>query len=329
MANQNEGAVWVILADIHANYPAFEKVWEDARNEAQAIGISPDELRWISLGDVVDYGPDPVACLKWVEDHCVIKLRGNHDFECSRHPLALPEVRRVSSSYWPVTVWTRCELEQAALQHLLSEWPLIAQNVPGLPESLLAHANFSGDADQCLKFQRRPSEWVYENFIQPLQQSGARYGFIGHSHVQMIFQYVPGTKSSACTLLPDSVAYAQEWRAFPAPAGSLFLINPGSVGQPRKLDESAAPDYRAKYMLLDTRDEQPRYKFRRVAYPMEKTAEALDQNVVLPDHLADLAVGAAGERDVLLNESQIEALHRGLKSLVFRLKLSLGIEEDV
>jgi putative phosphoesterase len=59
----------LILSDIHANWPALEAVVRA-------------ESAWDALafcGDVVDYGPHPVECLRWVAEHAAYRVRGNHD----------------------------------------------------------------------------------------------------------------------------------------------------------------------------------------------------------------------------------------------------------
>ncbi|MCK4376084.1 MAG: metallophosphoesterase, partial [Candidatus Brocadiae bacterium] len=61
-----------IISDIHANYDALEAV-------AEAIeALKPDAV--ICLGDIVGYGPDPVACIDEVRARCEVALCGNHDF---------------------------------------------------------------------------------------------------------------------------------------------------------------------------------------------------------------------------------------------------------
>ena len=59
----------LILSDIHANWPALEAVIEAAGSwDAMAF-----------CGDVVDYGPHPIECLRWVAEHARYRVRGNHD----------------------------------------------------------------------------------------------------------------------------------------------------------------------------------------------------------------------------------------------------------
>jgi len=59
----------LILSDIHGNLPALEAV----------LGAEPDFDAVAFCGDVVDYGPRPVECLRWVAEHARFRVRGNHD----------------------------------------------------------------------------------------------------------------------------------------------------------------------------------------------------------------------------------------------------------
>ncbi len=62
----------LILADIHANWPALQAIRE------------PHDL-CLCLGDLVDYGPHPVPCVEWVREHSNYTIRGNHDHAVAQH----------------------------------------------------------------------------------------------------------------------------------------------------------------------------------------------------------------------------------------------------
>jgi putative phosphoesterase len=59
----------LILSDIHANLPALEAV----------LRAEPDHDEVVCCGDMVDYGPNPVECVRWVAGHAGHRVRGNHD----------------------------------------------------------------------------------------------------------------------------------------------------------------------------------------------------------------------------------------------------------
>jgi len=275
--NVSEGAVWVVLADIHANWPALQTVEADAIEEAGKIGVTEDALRYISLGDVVDYGPQPVACLEWVQSKKgrIITILGNHDLEAARFPDAYP--LEVGKNHWPLLVWTRCQLTQKQKQKL-AQWAPILTDVPGLPDFVLSHSDLGTgkhywypctDPDNVTQ--------VCERFFAPLQANGKHYGLIGHSHQQLLYWFADGH----CTLWADERRLLQAWREMPK---GYILINPGSVGQPRLVHNGDCLDPRAQYLLLDTRNGQLRYKFRRVSYSLDDTLSCFKM-VSLPNPL--------------------------------------------
>lgn len=71
----------VIISDVHANMEALE-----------ALPTTGDEL-WV-LGDLVNYGPDPVAVVDWIREHAALVIRGNHD-----HAAATGEDPRCSAPF--------------------------------------------------------------------------------------------------------------------------------------------------------------------------------------------------------------------------------------
>lgn len=278
----NSGAVWVVLADIHANLEALQAVLSDATQQAGAIGVPEAQLRYLSLGDVVDYGPNPVECLNWVEWHCDIKLRGNHDWEASRCPNAIPRVWHVARDKWPVTIWTRCQLhDDPGQRRTLHDWPARIAYHPDLSGFMLGHEDLRPyDA------QRRYSELVSktqikESLFAPLRDAGTQYGLIGHSHKPAIYYSVFNVGIEAT---PDEAEADGQWPTLPK--GKFVVLNPGGVGQPKKFDWRSPSDPRAQYLLLDTREPDIRYRFRRVDYPKEKTVEKLAR-IVLPEAIPD------------------------------------------
>ncbi len=150
MTVSDTNVIWVVLSDIHANLPALAAVCRDARKQAQAVGASADQLRYISLGDVVDYGPDPVLCLNWVLKHCTVKIRGNHDWEASKRPTDRIGTG-VKRNFWPMLIWTRFQLMEK--RQILQGWKSIyphpdLSQIPGLANFVLGHANLCGDDKQ-------------------------------------------------------------------------------------------------------------------------------------------------------------------------------------
>jgi predicted phosphodiesterase len=231
-----------IISDIHANYHALEVVL--AAIEAEA----PDEV-WC-LGDLVGYGPRPNRCTRTVAARVSICLAGNHDLAVlGTLPIEDFSLDAAASAKWSADV-----LEPDAREYLESLKPLLRR-----PDAELYHAS------------PRDPIWDYvlteEGAAESLALTTAPLVLIGHSHVPL-----------ALTLENDLVVGGV------APGGTevpledrRWLLNPGSVGQPRDGDPRAA------WLLVDF--DEKRASFRREEYPIEVTqAEILARG--LPEMLA-------------------------------------------
>lgn len=237
-----------VITDIHSNLPALEAILA-AIDERGA-----DEV-WC-LGDVVGYGADPDDCARLVKERCQICLVGNHDLAV----LGELDISSFSSAAADAVRWTR---ENAAAETL----DLLRGLRPdGLREGFgLFHASprdpvweyvlSTDQADDCMDVQPEP------------------VCLIGHSHVALYF--LRAERGSA--------------RGAQAPLGSLldlsqgtWLLNPGSVGQPRDGDPRAA------WLELDTTDRTARYH--RVDYEIDRAAGAILE-AGLPKHLAQRLYG--------------------------------------
>jgi diadenosine tetraphosphatase ApaH/serine/threonine PP2A family protein phosphatase len=236
-----------VVADIHANLPALEAA-------LGAIDATEVEEIWC-LGDVVGYGADPDACAALVRDRCAISLVGNHDLAV----LGALDVAAFSEAAAEAVWWTRDHVADATVELLRGLDPSDTRN--GIA---LSHGS------------PRDPVWEYvlstEQADACLQAQPERLGLIGHSHVALFF------------VRPES-GEDGEIRGAQAGDGTLlhlddggWLINPGSVGQPRDGDPRAA------WLELDTDDETAR--FHRVEYDVEAAAAAIVA-AGLPRRLAD------------------------------------------
>jgi predicted phosphodiesterase len=238
-----------ILSDIHSNLAALEAVLDEISES------DPDEI-WC-LGDVVGYGADPDACTKLVSERCSVCLVGNHDLAVldeldisSFSPAAAEAVRWTREIAQPETLDFLGRLEPADTTH----------------EVALYHAS--------------PRDPVWEYVLWPDQAAecirvqDSRVSFVGHSHVALFFALA---EDGAAASGPDA-------RGAQAGAGTRlelergrWLINPGSVGQPRDGDPRAA------WLELDTDGWSATYH--RVPYEIDRAAEAIGRTD-LPEHLA-------------------------------------------
>jgi predicted phosphodiesterase len=231
-----------VISDIHSNLHALEAVLADVDAEA------PDEL-WC-LGDVVGYGPRPNECADIVRKRAAVVLVGNHDLAAIGKldtadfgPLASESAR-----------WTESRLgdEQSAWLRTLE------------PSATRAGLElYHGSA--------RDPVWEYvlseQVALENLELTTAPIVLVGHSHLALALSWdgerVDGGLARGGTELET--------------AGARWLINPGSVGQPRDSDARAA------WLLID--DEAGRAAFRRVPYPIEQT-QAEMRAAGLPEELA-------------------------------------------
>jgi diadenosine tetraphosphatase ApaH/serine/threonine PP2A family protein phosphatase len=233
-----------ICTDIHGNRHAFEAVI-DAAEEAGA-----EEL-WC-LGDLVGYGAEPDACVALAAEHCAICLSGNHDLAVTG-ALSLDEFSRGAA--------------------IAAEWTI--ETISDEARDWLAALSPAGEADGFGLFHASPRDPVWEYVLSSLaaelclDAAGRRISFIGHSHVALAFHRAEGEPATGETRRAGEEAEL---------ASSEWLINPGSVGQPRDGDPRAA------WLLLDT--EAPRAVWRRQEYDVSGAAAAI-RAARLPESLAE------------------------------------------
>lgn len=292
---------YAILSDIHANYQALEAVARDAINVAEKE--KADHPHFIVLGDVVDYGPQPNECMNWVEQNADIVVQGNHDIEATESIYQRPDPDRVGPNWWPITIWTRMEL-QKGYKAAIKQWTrYVNKRSKRLPTELgnmvFFHASLTGRGWEYIK-----EPWEGWQNINKLQED-IDYGFFGHTHFQGYFvddisPWMQGGNSKNATahqittdispfstiirdpclkqvsLMKDKqcdTSYTQ-WSELPK---YKTLFNPGSVGQPR----SYPHDNRAAYMMLKSNG-QIQFQFRRVPYDFKKTIQLLQEKVFWP-----------------------------------------------
>jgi diadenosine tetraphosphatase ApaH/serine/threonine PP2A family protein phosphatase len=227
-----------VISDIHGNDHALTAVLEEV--EAAA----PDEL-WC-LGDVVGYGPAPNECCAVLERRTDVCLVGNHD---------LVVVGRLAIDEFNNDARTAAEWTQRVLEPVWREW--------------LSSLGPEARRDGVGLFHASARDPVWEYVLSPdaaagsFQATDAPVILVGHSHVALALDdRLDGGQSPQGTEIDLSTG--------------RWLLNPGSVGQPRDGDPRAA------WLLLDT--DRKFAEFHRVAYPIEKTQSAM-RAVGLPEAL--------------------------------------------
>ena len=216
---------YAILSDIHGNLEALQAVLADAADRTDAV---------LCLGDTVGYGADPGPCVELVGARAAAGVAGNHEYAVTgRMDMEWfnPHARRAAE-------WTHDHLDVDCHAYL-EALPLVAE----VHDAVLVHASPS-----------RPEEWDYvmsaADGFAALREFSTRLCFIGHSHV-------PGAWSIASAGAEHEVG-AVHLRLEP---GRRYLVNVGSVGQPRDRDARAA------YAVWDV--DAAAVEIRRVAYDVE------------------------------------------------------------
>jgi diadenosine tetraphosphatase ApaH/serine/threonine PP2A family protein phosphatase len=233
---------YAVLSDIHGNLEALRAVLADAAERADAV---------LCLGDVVGYGADPGPCVELIAERCQAVVCGNHEHGVT----GLLDPDWFNSYARAALEWTRERLaddERAWLGAL----PL-AREVDG---ATLVHAS-----------PVVPDEWDYlaneQDGYAAFAGFEGRLCFVGHSHVPAVWG--TGSWGREFDGRPEALALAP---------GSRYIVNVGSVGQPRDRDPRAA------YVVWDA--ERRRIAVRRVTYDVAAARRKIAA-ARLPRFLAD------------------------------------------
>jgi predicted phosphodiesterase len=238
-----------VISDVHGNLAALEAVLEAIRPE----GL---DAIWC-LGDTVGYGPQPNECCSLVAESCAIVLGGNHDFVVA----GTLDIASFSAAAREAAEWTQTVLSEASRAFLTGLEPLAR---------IESCALYHGSA--------RDPVWEYvldeTSARATLQLARAQIVLVGHSHLALAIGTEQGELDGG--LAPAATELLLRGR-------EAWLLNPGSVGQPRDGDPRAA------WLLLDTTLE--RAHFNRVRYDVPQTQEKM-RAAGLPQSLANrLATG--------------------------------------
>ncbi len=218
---------YAIFSDVHANRQAWEAVLADALRQGA------DTL--VCLGDVVGYGPRPQEVLSAVREVTPNFVLGNHDAAaCGRLDPSIfnPRARTVIE-------WTQDQLDEDAIAFL--------RQVP---------LQMDGAAIQFVHAEiTEPGEFGYVDGVGPaesnLQAMTEPLGFIGHTHLPLAYT-MPRRGGQVKQLPPMD---------FVVERGQRYLVNVGSVGEPRTID------VRASYVIYD--DSEKKVIYRKVVFDVE------------------------------------------------------------
>ncbi len=237
-----------LISDIHGNLEALTAVLEELDRQ------DVDEI--LCLGDVIGYGPNPEECLELVRRRASVILAGNHDHAA----LGLLDTSYFNPYARRAVEWTAHHISEAA-QKFLRERPLMRE----FDHFTIVHAT-----------PLQPEMWNYvlsvEDALENFPHFHGQACFIGHSHVPVII--AQDNDGGVRVLKQEELKFQQSER---------YIINIGSVGQPRD------GDHRAACAVYD--DEAREYRLLRVEYDFAAT-QAKIRKMGLPAFLADrLALG--------------------------------------
>ena len=235
-----------IISDVHANLEALSAVLERVRE------LRVDEI--VCLGDSVGYNANPNECLAMLRQEKVVCLLGNHDAVAAG--IETPD--RFNPLARAAVLWTQDHLTQENRQFFL-ELPREVR----IRDFIAFHGSIY-DTDRYILSRND----VIDNFRALAQLPGSpSFGFFGHTHVQAGWSLHQNILSS--TMIPDVMSLLPDRH---------YLINPGSVGQPRDGDPRAA------FLIYD--DQERRVSFHRVEYDIRICQDKII-HAGLPPQLAE------------------------------------------
>ena len=194
-----------VLSDVHANLEALEAVLKDVDRR----GIRDI----LFLGDAVGYGPDPNECIDRLTARCKVLLAGNHD----RAAIGLTDTTYFNTYARNAIEWTMKALTQKN-KEILGSWPFEKEMKD--EDILLVHST-----------PKEPAEWHYLLTLWDAEINfkyfDNKFCFLGHSHQPFVIEKLP---SGELATHKDGTRIKE---------GSRYIINTGSVGQPRDGDPRA------------------------------------------------------------------------------------------
>ncbi|HET9837468.1 MAG TPA: metallophosphoesterase family protein [Candidatus Angelobacter sp.] len=241
----------LVLSDIHANLEALEA----------CLDAAPEYDQVYNLGDIVGYGANPNEVTARSRELGSIFVRGNHDKACS----GLTNLQDFNPIAGLAALWTRQQLSPDHLEFLqqLPRGPLQpienVQLVHGSPRDEDEYVLMASDA-----------------YIL-LARASAPLIFFGHTHVQRCFLLEPGAGPGKSLVPAHKSGKGKQSIRLELKAGTKYMINPGSIGQPRDGDPRAA------FLLYDT--EEDSITFYRVPYEIRRAQEKIIA-AGLPERLA-------------------------------------------
>jgi predicted phosphodiesterase len=201
---------YLILSDIHANLTALDAALETAEGQWDSAAC---------LGDLVGYGPQPNEVVERVRSLGAVTIRGNHDKAVS----GLVDAEDFNPLARAATLWTRERLHPANLQYL--------ETLPKGPVTIDGFSILHGALHDEDEYVFGPTQ-----ALEGLLEAESPVSFFGHTHIQGGFTL----RDDQVVVLHPKPVPGSLFSALPIESGTTYLVNPGSIGQPRDGDPRAA-----------------------------------------------------------------------------------------
>lgn len=227
-----------VLSDIHANIEALQAVLRDLDDHADGI---------LNLGDIVGYNASPNECVDLVRNMGVESIQGNHDQAIC--DLKLAESFNIYAKL--AVLWTRTVLTEENTRFLcgLAETSHISSGPAfhGSPDSTSSYIGLHFQARAVLKKMKKG------------RLGQGNVCLYGHTHKQKIWRMDVRGKVAPVDIPPNGIIRLNK--------EEFYLLNPGSVGQPRNGDP------RSSYLIFDA--DESTVRFRRVEYDIATTMKKI------------------------------------------------------
>lgn len=237
---------YLILSDIHSNVTALDTVLDAAKGRWQKA---------VCLGDLVGYGPDPNEVIDRIRAISAVTIRGNHD----KAVAGLADADEFNPVARNAVLWTREQLRPENREYL--------ENLPKGPLTVdgfsIAHGALYDEDEYVLSPALA---------LDGLLNASTPVTFFGHTHLQGGFSL----RGEDVALLHFKPAGGNQFSTLTIEQGTTYLLNPGSIGQPRDGDP------RAGFAIADLDDQF--VEFWRIPYSIEAVQERMSR-VGLPEPL--------------------------------------------
>ena len=233
----------LVFSDIHGNVEALERVLEEAAR------LRPDIIA--SLGDVVGYGANPNECVSLVQEAAHIRIGGNHDVAAA----GLIGTESFNATAQRAIRWTSREIHPKH-RDALGEYDTVRR----FGDCVFAHASPLSPMAWEYVYTINQANLIFDRILE-------KFAFIGHTHVPAIIER---SEERGTRVVGGAFATIV--------SGSRYLVNVGSIGQPR--DGIAA----ASFALLDA--QKGTIAIRRVPYDIRSAQDKI-RNSGLPESLAE------------------------------------------